>query len=316
MNRNTLLAGALLLLLAAILLPRLMTDGQDYPERLALVDSAAVDYIHIVSRQDSVTLTRAGGVWTLAGSPTLPADTSLVARLLEQLSNLDVVARAHDNRDLAQDRRFQLDADGARHVVVRQGDSTVLDARFGKSSDDFSACFARLEGEEPIFRLATNVSGRLNARRSPWMLRQLYDFNPDSLLGLTVFHPDGSREEYRLADSLWLADVILPDSTLRFDDVPVNPGVLAGLKSGVARFRITDIAPDSLVAGVNPDSAAVRVEFMVAGGGRHGVAWYHSPKAETRKVCRLPGRDTWYEVHSSTMKRYLVDPGEVVQVAP
>ncbi len=83
MNRNTLLAGALLLLLAAIFLPRILPDGRTYPETLAEVDSAAVDRVSITFNRDSVTLALRDGVWYIQGERELPADPSQVARLLE-----------------------------------------------------------------------------------------------------------------------------------------------------------------------------------------------------------------------------------------
>jgi hypothetical protein len=315
MNRNTLLGGALLLLLAAIFMPRILPDGRNYPDTLAQVDSAAVDELRITFRQDSVVLQRRDGQWWITGQPGLPADPVQVARLLDQLEDLSVLARAHDNTGGEADARYQLDAEGSRRVTVIQGGTPVLQARFGKSSEDFANCFARLEGEEPIYRLAVNLSGRFNARPGAWLRRQLFDYDPERLTGLGVFHPDGRREDYRLADSLWLADVIQADSSLRYQGVTVNASVLAGMKAGVARLRISDIAADSLVAGVHPDSLALRVQFTVDEGQTHTVTWYHSPAAENRMLCRVDDQDPWYEIPAATLDRYTVDPGEVVQSA-
>lgn len=315
MNRNTLLAGALLLLLAAIFLPRILPDGRNYPETLAEVDSALVDRVGITFNQDSVTLALRDGVWYIQGGRELPADPAQVARLLEQLGDLTVLARAHDNPGLSADARFQLDDAGSRRVVIHQGGQPVLRARFGKSSEDFANCFVRLEGEEPVYRLAANLSGRFNARPGAWLKRQLFDYDPAGLSRITVSHPDGRREDYRLQDSLWVADVIQADSTLRYTGQPVNPTVLAGLQAGVARLRISDLAPDSLFAGVHPDSTLLRVEFTAGTGDTHRVDWYASPRAENRLLCRVDSQDLWYEIPAASMDRYTVDPGEVVQSA-
>ncbi|MCB9472753.1 MAG: DUF4340 domain-containing protein [Candidatus Delongbacteria bacterium] len=313
MKKNLILGVVLVVLLAAIFVPRILPPAKNYPDTLGAVDSAAVDYMHIVFKADSITLVKSGEDWFIDGSPRHPADPAQVGRVLQQCQKIDVIARTSDNKDLVDDTRFGLDADNARFVELRQGAKTVLDARFGKGSADFSNGFARLEGKEPVYRTASNLGSRFAPRRSIWLQKQLFNMNPDTLRELSLTHADGSREHYRWADSLWVGEAFKANGSMRFAESPLNESAFKSLLSGVARFRVTDLAPDSLVAGVDMASPELSASFSDAGGGQHTVAWYRSPKAENRLLCRVSGQDSWYETYSGSLDPYKKDPAELLQ---
>ncbi len=313
MNRNAILGGVLLVLLAAIFLPKVLPEKKNYPDLLAQVDSAAVDYIRLEQGGEAITLEKSGESWVLSEPLRFDADPAAVGRLLQGLQEIRVIARTSDNSGYEQDRRFELDDDQARRVTLRQGAETVLDARIGKASSDFSNGFARLEGEEPIYRTAQHLAGRIQTRQSGWIKRQLLDHDGNTLSSLSLNHADGSRMDFANRDSLWTLTATDRRGRVTIEEREASESLLSSIRNTAARFRISDIGADSLVAKVDAEQPDVVLSYTTAGGEEETIRWYRPDPESSKILCRVEGYEPWFETFKSNLDRLEKDPEEFLQ---
>lgn len=301
-NRNLWLGGLLVVLLLAILLPKVLPESKGYPDTLAVVDTSRVERVELVKGADATTLEKLNGVWTVTAPLTRAADPAAVGRLLDGLADLRVTAKVQDNADHAEDARFELDDAKALRVTVKAAGRTVLEARFGKASSDFASGFARYENEPEIYRTAQNLGTRLSAQRGRWIDKTIFRTEADNLASLTFERADGVLR-FESRDSLWTMDWA-PAKGRGWSGEPVKETELSALKNAAANLRLTDLADSAQTAALQAVVPQTTQRVALKDGGERVFLWARLESDANKVFCRSQDDPTWFAVYKSTLDRF------------
>ena len=169
----TIALGAQLLLVALVW--GLQTGDIEEPEPFLGFDADAVDALSVADEEQSVTVTRADGAWTVAEG--LPADANKVDRVLDKLADADggwPVATS----DSAMTRFEVTEDEHQRHIVVGAGDETLADVYLG-TSPSYQRVHARHASGGPVYAIDFS-NYEAGAEVSDWLRKSL--LQPDGAL--------------------------------------------------------------------------------------------------------------------------------------
>lgn len=306
-KRNLLLGGLLVLLLLAILLPKVLPDNKGYPDALAVIDTSRVERVELVKGSDATTLEKRNGVWTVTRPVLRAADPAAVQRMLDALADLRVAAKVQDNAGNAEDARFELDDAKALRVSVKAAGETVLEARFGKASSDFSSGFARYESDPVVYRTAQNLGSRLSAQRSRWIDKTIFKTEADNLATVALERADGELA-FENRDSLWTMDWKPAKGGRGWSGEAIKETELSALKNAVAHLRMSDLADSAQTAALAGVVEGTTLHLTLKdGAGR--VFRFARLESETGKAfCQAEGDPTWFAVYKSTLDRFEKEP--------
>lgn len=169
----TIALGGQLLLVALVW--GLQTGGGEEPAPFLGFDAAAVDSLSVADDEESVTVTRADGAWTVADG--LPADADKVDRVLDKLADADggwPVATSESAM-----ARFEVTEDEyQRHIVVGGADETLADVYLG-TSPSYQRVHARHASGGPVYAIDFS-NYEAGAKVSDWLRKSL--LQPDGAL--------------------------------------------------------------------------------------------------------------------------------------
>lgn len=306
-RKNTLLLVLLGALLLLILLPRLLPERRDYPERLAEIDTAAVSRVTIARGADSVAVERREGGWWLVHPIAWKADGRTVAGMLESLADLRVAALATANDSLRADGKYDLDQGRAARVRVFSGNVPALELRVGRASRDFQGSFVRREGEEPIYRLAGELAGRLPASRRRWLDKDIFRVEPDSLAALWIRRDDGVLAFAR-ADSLWRVDWN-PARGTGWTGARTAEDSFPALVSTLCALRLSDLASPEQAAMLAAAPPLVQHQLRLRDGRAVDFQWALLAEDSTHVFLRRGGDATWFATYRGMTERLTAPPG-------
>ncbi|MDE0349571.1 MAG: DUF4340 domain-containing protein [Gammaproteobacteria bacterium] len=235
----TIVLGAQLLLVALVW--GLQTGGGEEPDPFLSFDAAAVDSLSVADDEQSVTVTRADGAWTVAGG--LPADANKVDRVLDKLADAEggwPVATS----DSAMTRFEVTEDEYQRHIVVGAGDDTLADVYLG-TSPSYQRVHARHASGGPVYAIDFS-NYEAGAKVSDWLKKSL--LQPDGTLQ-SIARAGEQGWTLTSADDGWTAEGATLDPeetaeyTARFTGLNVLGIVDVDLpEEPVARFVLTDDA--------------------------------------------------------------------------
>lgn len=185
MNMKQYLLGALLvvqvLIVVAIWLVGL--QGPKEPDPFLEFDMNAVDRLAIASTDESISLSKAGDVWTLPDGN--PADERKLKRVLERLANVTGDWPVATSERTAE--RFEVTKNAfQKHISVFAGDETLADIYIG-TSPSFRLVHARAVNGGPVHAIefANHDAGT----------------TPNSWLDKSLLRPQGTITSLELVDS-------------------------------------------------------------------------------------------------------------------
>jgi hypothetical protein len=306
-NRNLWLGGLLALLLLAIFVPSWLPEDKGYPASLALIDTVKVDAVEFAKGDESLRLEKRNGLWRVVRPVSWAADRPAVDRMLAALSDLSVLAKVQDNADFAEDARFELDDEQALRLQVFAGGSSLLQARLGKASSDFSSGFARYEERPEIYRLAQHLGSRFSPQSSRWIDKVVMRVEPEDLAQIELERADG-RLRFTNLDSLWTVDWEPASGRGSWTEAPVKDAELNGLRSSLATLRMSELAADEHLAALAEAPVVLTHRLRMSSGIEHVVEWARLPEDESRVYCRPAGQSTWFALFKSSLERLEKEP--------
>jgi hypothetical protein len=190
------LAGVFVLAVLALLLfqraerPR----ASDQVELIfADFDPAAADSIVITTKQRTVKLKKAAGLWTLAPEG-FAADETAIKDLLQKMAGLKRADVASTNPEKA--AMFEVDEGGENSVEVTIGKGQQTLARFwvGKLGPDYSSNYLRLDGSDTVLRTKQRIRESFDRGDRTWRERQIFDFDPNAVTAIEFVSPEITGE--------------------------------------------------------------------------------------------------------------------------
>ena len=307
-NMNRWLLGLLAVLVLSIVLPRVLPRHRDYPERLGDVDTTAVTKVVLARGADSVQVEKAGAAWRLTAPVAWAADPRMVEGLLAALGDLRVTALANANRKLEADARYELGDAQATRLKVYAGARLALEARLGRASQDYSGSFARLEGKEPIYRLAREVGSRLPANRSRWLDKVVCKVDADSLNAIELQRADGVLLFSR-ADSAWSVRWSPARGAGWTADAGDAPA-FAGLRSTLCNLRMSDLPTPAQAAALALAEPQLSHALSLKDGRRLQFQWTRLEGERDLAFVRREGEAAWFAVYAGLVDRLEGKPGD------
>jgi hypothetical protein len=172
---------------------------------IARVDTATVDTIVLVRRQDTATLVRVGGQWRVNGvTASGQSVTGLLRGLADTGSNSELVATAP-----ASQVKLGVATDNARRLRVVARGQTVVDLLTGNRTPDYGGVYARKVGDDAVYAWHSGEIATAMTRATPdWRDRRIVAIPADSVA--TVEARRGARTMVlrRSADSVALAKLL------------------------------------------------------------------------------------------------------------
>ena len=235
----TIALGGQLLLVALVW--GLQTGGGEEPDPFLSFDAGAVDSLSVADGEESVTVARADGAWTVADG--LPADANKVDRILDKLADADggwPVATSESAMT-----RFEVTEDEhQRHIVVGAADETLADVYLG-TSPSYQRVHARHASGGPVYAIDFS-NYEAGAKVSDWLKKSL--LQPDGALR-SVARAGESGWTLTSTDDGWTSEGVTVDQdeaaeyTARFTGLNVL-GIMDVELPGeaTARFLVTDDA--------------------------------------------------------------------------
>ncbi len=298
-NKNFILVAALLVLVAAIAIPKLMPEKKNYPDKLAELDSLAIDFIQVSSGDGAITLQRSGDTWRITDPIAYDAEQGTIERILGQLCHLDVVALTSENPDYSQDDRYELGDTQAVRIKVQAGGTQMMDARLGKASQDNSNGFARLENDSRIYRTAQPLKMRFSTDPSRWIKRDRPMENLDDLERLVLERKgDLGTLTFAKADSVWQVSWTDGRGRSKWSNEAVNESQFNTARTHMNNMRIAGLADAEKTALLNEHEILLTSRAFWADGKEHVVEWVQDKDLSPDRVyARIDGEDLWYEMY-------------------
>jgi len=176
--------------------------------RLPAVSPEEADAISYVGPQDTIRLTRAGGVWQVNGHR---ASAKVVEAFFRALS--DTSARSElIAQSSASHERLGVDSLKGKHVTVTGGGKTLLDTWFGNRGPDFEGFYVRRAGDDRVFLLRGTFADLTVQPLDEWRDKLVLAIPADSIGGVSVVRGRRSYSLTRVGTGWSLGSGPPPDS--------------------------------------------------------------------------------------------------------
>lgn len=159
----------------------------------------AVESVEVTRSGEAITLARAGDGWTAGGHP---ADPDMVARFLDQLSRSTVGDLVATNPSNHARMGVTVDSAIALRFTVAGSERRIL---VGRSGQRFGTAYARLQDEDEVYLLESDIRGQIARDLDGWRNRTMVALDTASIARIEVVRAD---ERYALVrgDSAWTFD--------------------------------------------------------------------------------------------------------------
>jgi len=153
-----------------------LATGPIFPQ----ADWEAVTTITLAADGDTVRLERPQDRWRVATEGGFPADTTLVARMLEKTELFD---RRH-LRSRAPEMQAKFEVDAGSGIAVQMyaaGGDPVARFRIGKTGPDFRSQYLRPFERNEVYLIPDYLRSAFDVSRSTWRDRRIFDFDAEKV---------------------------------------------------------------------------------------------------------------------------------------
>lgn len=230
-----------------LLVTVLRDGGGDAPDEadsglaavLAELDGEWLTRVELAGPEESIELSKDGGVWTANG---FEADSAAIARFLRAVNEVEVRSVAATNP--ANHERMGVTAEGAWTMTI-DGATTVL---LGNSGNRYRTFYARLPDADDVSLVEGDL--RSSATRSLFDWRNKVTVRADTAAVMSVrVTRDGTTTLYERRDSVWTAD-----------GEEVESVTMRDLLQELAGLRASGFAPQDAVMPDTPDRSVVALD--------------------------------------------------------
>jgi hypothetical protein len=236
------------------------------PGQTLLVDFPAeeVASIEISGVENSTTLNRKDGKWTVAQRDNFPANTRNINDLLRSLAELKVTQGIEAGLSFAP--RFGMDekssepeAHGITATFKDSSGKELAKISFGKNLDTGAPAspyaggatgrFVRNHADESGFYAVSELYESLSGDPKGWLTDEFIKI--DGVKGISITKPGSDENEWAITREVESADFAFTDA---FPGVKINTSAVSPLKSLFSYARFDDVIPSADVTALaNPD---------------------------------------------------------------
>ncbi|HEX7051901.1 MAG TPA: DUF4340 domain-containing protein [Longimicrobiales bacterium] len=290
-------AVAVLVVLYAVtaLASRAPSDGSAETDALAETLAGAwtddVATVRILAQDDTITLERADGGWTVNGHP---ADSALVARFRDGLGDARVAHLAAANP--ANHARLGVSADSARVLEFLRPDGDGTRLLIGDRGPSYQSAYVRLPDRDEVYLVRGDLRGPAQRDADDWRDKTILRVDTAAVRRIAVSR-DG--EHYTLARD---------SAGWKLDGEPASAGAVRDLLGELARLEAVGFAPDSVVPA-EPTRSVIALGEQ--GDTLADVSLSESEDANL--LVTVPGRDAVFELSSWRADRLAPERSAVVE---
>ncbi|MEX2088977.1 MAG: DUF4340 domain-containing protein [Bacteroidota bacterium] len=295
MNRSTLILVGILAVLIFVAYLVLQKPGEQSSststgEFLAVVDSLAVDRIHLKSPSLDIVLEKQGVEWYLRHPLMVRADQANVAQLIHQTKNLEVKNVVSSNAE--KQSMFQVDSTGTQ-VTLYEGGNETASFILGKTGPTFSETYGRRKNSNEVMLVSNMMNYVFTRSVKEWRDRSIVAIPRETIKQLTYQFGD-TTFTLEFKDSLWIAG-----------REPAQGTVVEGILSSLVNFQGDDFI----------DTPPVTLPRLTATLSFAGVQLaFHYVKETDTYMVRSSLAPQWYTVSSWRANQVLKRKKEIVQV--
>jgi hypothetical protein len=256
------------------------SDDGDIASLFEGLNGTTVVAVQIVGPNQTVSLQRSGGSWTVNGNP---ADSLAVARLWNALSSAEVGEVLATNP--ANHERMGLSGDSARTVDFTLTDGGVASFLVGKPGPSFPSVFVRLPDHDEVVAVSGDLRPIVVQNVTRWRDKTILRVDTAAVVRVVLETDEGIHVAER-ADSSWSVD-----------GEPANIGTIRSLLGALANLNAQEFVEDGEALEEDP----TRVIALGADGDTLGIVVITG--ASGTNHARTPGRATVFEILSLPASR-------------
>ncbi|MDF2379440.1 MAG: DUF4340 domain-containing protein [Candidatus Gracilibacteria bacterium] len=268
-------------------------EGSDKARKNAKTDKAilseqqleSLDQVVIKSPEiETVLLTENGTDFTLEDGSVVDRDESSV--LLEELIGLSVGTVVSKNKENWQ--KYGLTDDTQKMLVLSNGEENYLKMYFGNGGNTSTALYARIDGEDEVREVNTQVSRFFAYDAEAWKNKHLVLTDQDDIKELEVRIGEDvwSFSQDSLGSWIWNQDGV----TTPIEDVDAVDAYYEGLLA----FKATGFAEDGIVV----DGAQNFLTFTLSDGMQSVVSIQKTDDDNPLYLASVSGQDTVFTLSS------------------
>ncbi len=302
LSRTTVaLLAAAALLAALLLVPSAQHAGQlDLPV-IAAIDPSAATRIQLVRSGQTTVIERDGDRWFLRQPLQAAADTTSLRGLLRGFA-----------KDLPMDLRIDEGSledyglDDSNNVAVEiftGGSEPAISMVLGADLPGGSTIL-RLPGSEAVYRARLGGRHRYDREATQWRNRQLFDIDPELVVGFSVDNPGAQLTFTRDVYPATEPEGEPTSGPWRLADNPMfvpDQATLDQLLGALARLRASELhAPD--FGGDTWEVPAASAEVALSDGSMHRISMIVAPDGQDA-LARIEGKPDVYRIAGTWLQR-------------
>jgi uncharacterized protein DUF4340/MFS transporter len=288
MNKST--RNLLIVFVVLVIIVYLFFRGKDVQrtenveEKFFKVDSAKIEKIEIVKKDETITLEKVGGNWMVTKPVNYPADTTAISQMLSNLQNYKIESIISSNPEKASN---YMDSLSNPQIVVYQEGKQAGSLILGKQASGGNDSYVKKTPDSKEIYLAS----KLNGSNFTKPLREFRNKQIFSIQGFTV-----NKITFKSDDSLKYEFTMVKDTTGKWwigqDSVPSNNAM--GFTNLLANFNTEDFK-DTVITQFPPPSYTITIT-----GNQNTVINLYKEKTETVKyIMQVSGKNQLFECSAS-----------------
>jgi hypothetical protein len=279
MNRKTLIAGGVFVVLAAIAFfvlraPEKGVRTGDAPRPIAKIGAGEIDTLEVTKDGKTTVIKKEGSTYKVAAPTAYAADQDGAKQAFEAIEKLDFTSIVSDQK--AKQDEYEVGAKGLRVVAKKsdgKGDKTLADLRIGKVLSSTTA--VRPEGSDQIWQAAGSLKFTFDKDAAGWRDKSILTFEEGDAERLEVVSKTGGKIALKRpakgdagaagAGGEWT----VVESTVKVD--PLDTGVAPGMISALSSFKANDFADGASAGETGLDAPSLTVTVGLKGGKTHTI---------------------------------------------
>ncbi|MDO8560439.1 MAG: DUF4340 domain-containing protein [bacterium] len=194
--------------------------------QVAIPDPSAVDNIELKQKDNSLRLVKTGGKWFIASDNNFPADATIIDRMLDDLSQVQVRSVAGNAKDLA---AMKLDP-GQRIELTLTGDDLVIRAWWLSRGDDRDGTSFLMDAQSDVVFVVEPIPNDVFTR-TDWRDKAIIRVPEQDIQEIKYRR---GREQFTLART---------NGQWELDGKPANQQAADLLASNIANLNVVEFLP-------------------------------------------------------------------------
>jgi len=242
--------------------------------------------------------------WTVAGQ-SFPVDVDKVREFVKLLDGFRIAEFVKDNNTPADLAGFGL-TPPARQITLRArpGDTNSTIARLCFGTTDSGRTYAKCDGENSVYALATDDLGRLPEENWEFRERQVWTFAETNLARIVLHQSGKTREFLQVAPGKWLLAAGSAGNAKNLNLAAVDQAARYFGEFTVAGWvgrNVTDLNKFSL----RPEN--LQITFELKTGEKYTVSFgLELPQSNTALAAVTLAGETWVFVFPPTLFQYVL----------